>query len=343
MRSQLDLSIPLYTFGRHTAEVAAARAEVDQGKEKIRLSALEVRRQVQRAYHTLVLSQQSQSLLEEGQGYLERAQRYIETSLDEDRGTVTETDRLRLEVVAAEIEARLAEARRGQQIARAGLRTLAGLTEDQAIALPSPEPPDEELQPLAAYVEQGGARHPELLAAQAQWRARRALQRAARASFFPEIRLVGELDFAYSNVVDDQLSPFVNDPFNYLRYGVGVSLRWSFDFLTDRARLHQAEARERQAAAEERATRSSVTRAVEEAFINVKEDQHLMAARHRGRRAARGWLVSVMQGIDIGVLDPPELVDALKAYFEQSFLYLQALSQLRASLGQLELASGKTE
>jgi hypothetical protein len=50
-----------------------------------------------------------------------------------------------------------------------------------------------------------------------------------------------------------------------------------------------------------------------------------------------------MQGIDVGVLEPPELVDALRAYFEQSFLYYDSVARLNASIDRMELAVGGDE
>ena len=38
------------------------------------------------------------------------------------------------------------------------------------------------------------------------------------------------------------------------------------------------------------------------------------------------------------MLDPPEAVEALKAYFEQSFLYIQAVTELNTALRSLELS-----
>ena len=48
----------------------------------------------------------------------------------------------------------------------------------------------------------------------------------------------------------------------------------------------------------------------------------------------------MLQGLDVGVLDPPELVDALKAYFEQGFHYWRAVAELNASIDHLERVAG---
>jgi outer membrane protein TolC len=340
VRTQLDVRIPVYTFGRLWAERDAALRDIEVGRDDVRSKQRQVLEQVQRAYYTLQLARQSQSLLDEGRGYIGRAQRYIDRSLEDDRGDVTETDRLQVEVIDAEVEARTADARRGIRIATAALRTLAGLGADEAIATPPLEPAPLTLGKLPDYQRAAAEARPELAAAEERLAAARARRRAARASFFPEIAFVTNLDHAYSNIIDDQLNPFVYDPYNHLRFTFGLTLRWDLDFGTDRARVHQAEARIREAEADGEALRQRVGLEVEQAYIDVDENQRVVEARHRARRASRGWLISILQGIDVGVLEPPELVDALRAYFEQSFLYLEAVSSLNASIDRLGLVVG---
>ena len=341
VRVEADLSLPLYTFGRLDAERDAARERVTVGREEVRLTRDQVRLKVVRAYYSLLLAEQSRSLLEEGQGYIKRAQRVIDRSLEEDDGMVTESDRLQVMVLDAEVDARMSDARRAIALARAALRVLGGLDRDEVVATPALEPAACTLRPLEEYVESALKNRPEVAAARARTREGESRVRAERARYFPEIRLVGNLDYSYSNVVDDQNNPFVYDPANYLRYGLGLSMRWGLDFMTDRARVRQADARVRESRAGEEDVVRDVSLQVEQSRIDVESFQALVDARARGRRAARGWLVSILQGIDVGVLEPPELVDALRAYFEQSFLYYEAVAQLDTAIAALRVASGE--
>ncbi len=343
VRAELDLSIPIYTFGRHTAQRDAARERVEVGRADLELTRSQVREKVVRAYFALQLAENSRSLLKEGQGYIVRAQEFIDRSLEEDDGVVTESDRLRVEVLAAEVEARLSDARRAVALAKAALKVPAGLDEDDEIATPPLEPTPFELDELERYRARAEAQRPEVKAAKALVRAEELQVKAERARYLPALTVDGYLDYAYSNVIDDQLNPFVNDPGNYFHFGIGLSLRWDLDFATDWARVNQAEARLEGAKARAEQANLEVAHRVERAYIDVAAYQKLVSARRRGRRASRGWLFSVMQGIDLGVLEPPELVDALRAYFEQSFLYYEAVARHEIALGELRIASGELE
>lgn len=343
-RLQVDLTLPLYGFGRLPAARDAARSEVEAGRADLQQARRQTRARVQQAWTALQLARQTQSLLEEGRSYLGRAKRHVDESLEAGSERIRESDRLQLLVVEAELEARLSDTRRAVRLALAALRLLVGGDEGtEPLEVPTPplEPREQELGELQAYLDEALERRADLTAAQARTAAASARRRAARAGFFPELRLVADLDYAYSNVVDDQRTPFAADAFNYLRYGVGLQLTWGLDFGTDTARLRQAEARVRQSRAEQQAARDRITLEVEEAYIAVEETEAVMLARRRGRRASRGWLFSIMQGIDLGVLEPRELVDALRAYFEQSFLYLDALSRFNGSVSNLELTVGR--
>jgi len=340
VRARLLAVFPLYTFGRLTAERRAARQEVAAARARVEATRAETRLRVHRAYWSLLLAEQTASLLEEGQGYIGRARGFIEDQLDADEGTVTETDRLRVEVLDSEVEARLSESRKARRIAGAALRLLADIDGDAPVERVDLEPLAMKLRPVSFYAETAQGARPEIEEAKARVRAASEGTKAARARYFPELRLVSDLSYSYSNVVDDQASPFSSDAWNYLRYTVGLSLRWDFDILSDRAKVRQAEARHDQARAEERRSTTEVTRDVEDAYVTVEEGRHVVAARKRGRRAARGWLFAIMQGIDVGVLEPAELVDALQAYFEQSFLYMESVARLNTSIATLEVAAG---
>jgi len=340
LRAQLSASVPIFTFGRLSSERREARELVEAGQEDLERARARTRARLHRAYNTMLLGAHTLSLLEQGQGHVERAQRHIEEQVEHDEGSVTETDRLRVEVLAAEVEARQSDARRAQRLGAAALRLLAGLEADAVIALPSLEPHPGLAQRLEALQESALELRPEVRAAQARLRASRASVTAARASYLPEIRLVADLTYGYASTVDDQLSPFVNDPFNFFRYGAGISLSWGLDFLTDLARHRQARARRDEARAQARGARERAREEVERAHVAVEESARLVAARRRGRRAARGWMFAVLGGIDVGVLEPEELVDALTAYFEQSFRYLEAVSEHNTAVTELEIASG---
>ncbi len=338
-RLQLRLSLPLITFGRLQADREAVRRDLAASSGRAAEVRRRTRNRVQRAWTALQLARQSMSLLEEGESYLSRANRYVEGAIGDEDGGITESDQLQLQVVGAEVDARLSDARRAIRLAAAALRFLADLPEGTEIETPPLEPRTVELGTLESYINTALEVRPDVASAGEMTEAADARRRSARAGFFPELRLTGYLDYAVSNVVDDQLNPFVSDSFNYLRYGVGLQMSWGLDFMSDRARLHQAEARLRRASADEASARTLASLEVEEAFIAVEESRAIVDARRRGRRASRGWLVSVMQGIDVGVLDPPELVDALRAYFEQSFLSLEAISRLNASITHLAIVT----
>lgn len=340
VRAEVTASFPLYTFGRLTAERDAAREAVEAGRGRAAAVEAETRLRVHRAYWALVLATETEALLDEGRGYIGRAQDYIEERLEADEGGVTETDRLRVEVLDAEVEARAADARKARRLAAAAVRLLGGLGEGDEVALAPLSPVEVDLRPLAFYLKAAEGARPEVEAARAEARAAAARVRAAKAAYLPELRAVGELTYSYSDVVDDQASPFVNDPFNYFRYGLGLALRWDLDLLSDHARVRGAEARRDAAEAGVRRELSAVALEVEDAHASVEEGLRVVEARRRARRAARGWMVAVLQGIDVGVLEPEELVDALRAYFEQGFQHMEAVARLNTAVAALEVASG---
>lgn len=155
-RTQLNVSQPIFTFGRLTAgiDAAEASAQASRAREQAALAQLELN--VKRAYYGFKLAHAVAMSLEEALGYVKRAEVLVQKDLDEDRGEMTITDKLRLQTTRIETEAQLLEVQRGAAIAKAGLRALIGPEapsnleiDDEPAPLPSLNP-----EPLSHYLEE---------------------------------------------------------------------------------------------------------------------------------------------------------------------------------------------
>ena len=98
--------------------------EASRSKESGQVADVELN--VRKAYWGAKLARELLSMLDEGLDYLNDAQKKIEEELADGSGNASVADRLRLRTMRADIEARSLEARRGADLAKAGLRALIG-------------------------------------------------------------------------------------------------------------------------------------------------------------------------------------------------------------------------
>jgi outer membrane protein TolC len=340
-RIELKVGMPLYTFGKLYAARQAAAAGVDAGRAQLDAARLQVVTDVTRAYQGVKVAREILHTIAEGRDYLDKAMKKIEEDIESSRGEATETDRLRLKVLTAEVDARTLEA---QSLARLGLAALRVLVPDAPGDLDVDDAPlvavDKEPRPLSYYVELARLGRPEIRLVDAGLAARRAAEDVERARIYPDLLLVGTLNWAYAPSVDDPPNFFANDPFNGFAAGIGALLRIPLDYPLKLARLDRAAAERREMEARRRQALGGIGLDIERSYAELQEARARMVVSQGGERAARAWLVATYQNLMLGLVEPKELTDALLAFFTLKLRALQAVYDVNANWTALGRAVG---
>lgn len=340
-RLDLKLAQPLYTFGKLDSARRAAEAGVQATEAQLAIARRDIGYDVTRAYYGLKLARDILFTIEEGQDYLRKVIARVEEQLDTGKGDATESDRLRLRVLEAEIDARVGEARRLADTTLAVLRTLAsGAPSEFDIDEGPLEVREVRLGDVARYVELARRSRPEARALDAGVRARRALEDLEFARFWPDLALVGQLAWGYAPSVDDPENLFASDPFNTFSAGFGAVLTLGLDHPLKLSRFRRAQAETRELMQRRRQALDGIELEVEKTVAELAEAQARMDATRRGEKAARSWLVATYQNLMLGLVEPKELTDALLAFFTLRLRYLQSVYDLHAGVAALERVVG---
>jgi outer membrane protein TolC len=331
-------AVPLWTFGKITSAGEAAEAQVKVGEQNIQKAKNEVRLSVRQAFYGTLLARDALSLLAEATDRIDKYLPRVEEKVQAGEGD--DIQLLKLRIHRAELEARRSEAQKQERIALASLRFVTGLG-------PGLDVPDHPLHrvthvlgPLAQYLTAARLFRPEVNMARAGVLARRAQLELERARFYPDLALAMSFSRSYAPEVADQLNPFVRDEANYLRYGAGLVMSWSLDFLPRAARVAQAAAQLEEIRATERYALGGVGVEVETAFAEAEDAGRRLEAYSSASRYARQWLVKVQQGIDVGTYDDPEIIDPAKEYALKRFLQMSATLDYNMAMAKLALATG---
>jgi outer membrane protein TolC len=330
--------VPLWTFGKITAGIDAAAAQTKVGEQNIRKAKNEVRLSVRQAYYGVLLARDALALLDEA---LARVDKYLPRAEEKVRaGQGDDIQLLKLKIHSAELHARRSEAQKQERIALAGLQFLTGVG-------PSLDVPNEPLRrvphqlgPVTQYLTAARLFRPEINMARAGIVARRALLDLERARFYPDIGFALSASRSYAPEIDNQLNPFVQDDANYVRYGLGLVLKWSLDLLPRAAKVAQAEAQLEEIRATEQYALGGVGVEVQTAFAEAEDAQHRLEAYSDASRYARQWLVKVQEGIDVGTFDDEDIVDPAKEYALRRFAQMSATLDYNVAMAKLALATG---
>ena len=341
-RTDVKLVQPLWDFGKISAGVSAAEAGVTVTTGRGAGARADVELNVRKAYWGLKLARELRSMLEEGEGYLDSAQKKIEKQLADGSGNATVTDRLRLRTVRTEIEVRLLEAKRQEEIARSGLRALLNLdpAEDLDVDDEDFEPLEVPDHPLAYYEEQARLSRPEVRTLEYAVVAKRALAKLEHRKLYPDLVLIGQLSFAYAPTIDSPTNAFASNPFNGFGGGVAAALRLPLDFGPKLARGDRTHAEADEIEARHQEALGGVAFEVSKAFLELSEAETRLVEVHKGEKAGKAWVAAVTQNFALGLADARDFSDALLQSFKMRTFALQAVYDLNTSTATLSRATG---
>ena len=341
-RTDLKLVQPIWDFGKISAGVSAAEAGVVVTTGRQAGARAEVELNVRKAYWGLKLARELRSMLEEGEGYIDTAQKKIEKQLADGDGNATVTDKLRLRTVRTEIEVRLLEAKRLEEVARSGLRALLGFDSPEDLDVDDEDfealevPP----RPLAYYEDQARVSRPEVRTLDSAVKAKRALALLEHRKLYPDLVLIGQISFAYAPTIDSPQNAFANNPFNGYGGGIAAAMRLPLDFGPKLARGDRTRAEADEIEARRLEALGGVGYEVSKAYLELSEAETRIGEVTKGEKAGKAWVAAVTQSFALGLADARDLSDALLQSFKMRTFSLQAVYDLNISTATLARATG---
>jgi outer membrane protein TolC len=341
-RLNLEIRLPIYTFGKLSAGKEAARRGVETEEAKRVGRENQVIFDVKEMYFGFLLSRQISDVLSEISTNLENAIETATERLETGDESIAQRDVLKLRVAYSRLAQEARKVVTGQQLARAGLMRAMGLdpeapfeTADRRLV-----PADVNLKPLHAYVDELFRNNPQWRRLRAGIEARRARVVMARSEYFPVLFVAGGVEYARAPNRRDQKNPFVKDDFNFLSPGGALGMRWSLNFGTTRLNVETAEAELAKLRVQERAARSGLPLEVRKAYAAVEEARDKMTIAREGRKAGRGLLVTAMSSFTLGVGDAEDLFTGLGLYAESAAGYYESIHDHNMALAELSRSVG---
>jgi len=332
--AQLDITQPLYTFGKIAHARSAARAGLAAQQALADETAGDLAVDAARAYWGIKTARELGYMLDDGIDEITKALAKIDER-NADAPDVSIQDRQRVAVLLAEARVQRADAMMGETQALAGLRALVGAPDadvdaDELAAVTRPIP-----------ATASGQQRPQALAARSGAVAADELAELAAAYYWPDLALVGSAVIARATGVDDPPSAFANDPFNRSGAGLVLAMQWTLEPWTVKARVDRARAEASKARALSELAALGAGYDAQTALAEATASFAKVAAAADGEKAARTWLASVLQADAIGTAEPKDLADAYIAWFQMRARWVQAVFQWNVAVVRLDRAVGE--
>jgi outer membrane protein TolC len=332
--AQMDLTQPVYTFGKISHARSAARAGLAAQQALANEAAGDAAADAAKAYWGLKLARELGYMLDDGIETITDAQKHFD-----ERKDVTIQDRQRVAVLLAEAKAQRADAAQAETQALAGLRAI---TNDPQADIDDLElaPVERKLADLARTDDVAKLR-PQSVAAASGAVAAKELAAFEAAHYYPDLAVVGTAFVARAQGVDDPPGAFANDPYNRTGAGIVVAIQWQLEPWTVRAKTAQARAAAHKAKAQAELAAVGAAYDAATALSEARAAQDKLDATGVGEKAARAWLASVLQNEAVGTAEAKDLADAYIAWFQTRARWLQAVYQWNLAVVRVGRATGE--
>ncbi len=341
IRSSVDLIYPIYTFGKLGSLKNAADFSVKAAENNLKSKEVEISMQVAQAYYGIILFNDILSVLSDGEKRLIEAKKKLKELLDREEGNVTEKDLYKLDYYSSELYFRIAETRKGLEIAKSSLKTLCNIEEN----IETKESnliinPSEEIN-LTEYISKSKENRYEVRSIKNLKKAMEQLAQAQKRAYFPDIFLGGGLRFSHSNFDFDERNPWIRDDFNYFGFAVGLGARINLEIGAKYGKEVQTYAQFMKYQYLEEALLNAVELQTKKLYEEYMEAKHNFETYSRGEKAAKKWLTTETMNYNIGLGDTKGLIDALVAYAQSSIIKNKSIYDMKMKKLILDLYAGQ--
>lgn len=341
-KSSAKVTLPIYTFGKVRHAQRAARNGVVVGELGIDYTREEIGFLVRQAYYGAQMAKSSLSIIEDALKRFRGAKSDIKKSLKEENGRFTTNDLRKLLVQEADIRAKHLEVIALNEQATEALRLAANLPIGADVALDSYllKPVEIETRSDAEFLELALSVRLDLQMSQSAVAARQAQVDMARADFYPNIALVGAIEYAKGTTAEEPNDPFASDPYNYLNWGVVVGATWNLDFAVLRSDLKRARSKLVQQQKSESLLKQRVRLDLVSKISDLRRRGKEIKIREQARSASKSWLVSNTLNFGLGLTNIDQLLKSLTAYSRSKLNYLMSVYEYNLAVARVSKEVG---
>lgn len=341
LHADIQLLLPLYTFGKIDAGKSATKHLVGAQEALLQRARDQATYDAARAYWGYQTARNAGDSIEKVRSRLADAKTTADKLLKEESDQITTADRLKLDYLSEEIEAQQASALKSRDLAIAGMRALLALKPDAPLDVLQETLPDPPAQPaLEQVMARALDRRPEIRATDEAVKARTAQVELETAKLWPDIGLAAGGQYTEDTNASNPTSPFAYNPYHSLSPYVAVGFRGTFEIPQKLARRRQAQADLQEALAMRRGAEQLVRVEVQQALGDLAEARAKVD--RYTKETAVGKQLAAQAGVafDSGLGEARELLEDTLLYARADGARLEALYDAQLAWAALEKAAG---
>jgi outer membrane protein TolC len=342
-RGDATLVQPLYTFGKISENMKAATHGIEVDRAKKEQSRNEIALKVKEYYYGLLLARELKELLLDVKEDLTKAKDKAAKLLEKGSSNVDEIDIYKLDTFSGEVDKYLEEAKKGEALALAALRTRMNLPADAHLEISTERLTVDDERPagLQTLLNESRDKRPEYRQLREGLQARKALVEAAKAAWYPDLFLAGYLSGAYAEKRDRISNPWVPDEFNHYWGGVALGIKWKIDFGITRAKVAGEQAQYNRLLSTRDYAERNIPLQIRKSYLELQEAEKSIEATREAYKSAKKWSVAAISNFDFGIGQAKEIFDGLQEYARMRGAYFQSIYNYKIALANIVYATGE--
>lgn len=334
---------PIYTFGRLSSGITAARERAEVQDARGREIADGVRANVQHLYGSRLYALSMQPCLENARSILDEAVKTAADLYDRATGDVTLPDLMRLRYGAGEIQRYLRQAKDGSELATRALCQAMGLSSDASVEfadnkLPAPSGDVPSLETLVTSARRDRPEFAELAHGRAAVTAWEESERKADLPMLA-IALAGQADT--SPVRPKGYSATWYNTYNDYFVGGALGLQLNLNPAMSAARAAEASAKGEWVQAEEALADTGIPLQVFKARQALMQNRDLAAVAEEEVRNTQKWMTFAAAAYASGTGEAKDVLEGVAAYAQSKKAYYDHLLGVWQAQADLEQAIGR--
>ena len=336
-RTELEFIQPIYPVSRGRQIKSAAENGVGVEEADLLKAQNEAAFEVKKLYHSLLLAQDLLNLVQRLQEELEGQRGEIEES-----PTLPMSNLFKFELALIELNKQEREAATQLDLAQRALAWQTGIGDAASLQLRARwlAPVQTREMNLDTLQTRALSQRPDWRKLQAGIAATKALHKAAKEAYKPQVFIGGGVRFAIAPGRTDQRNPFVKDEFNLFSGAAFIGVRQSLEFHLLAADVAKAEAEYRQLSSMKEHAQRGAQLDVQRAHAQYLQTESDLEAARQSRSLARQWLKEAKDEYEF---DPDQLKELISAFESWALIeqqYFQSIYDFNVSVATLEMACG---
>ncbi len=322
LRLKAQFMMPIYTFGKFMNGRDAALAGVEVSEAQAEIGELKLRKEAATYYWSWVMANEMLDLMKPAVKKVTEAEEKLKKMLYEEKEGVSQKHLVKLRIEKEKLMYRLKGLELQHETLKAALDKILGdnwKIADTRIAKQSYERDYDSIltymsneSPYRRYLSSG-------------LDALENLYDYEVCNLFPDFGLAGYFEYKYTSSVYENDYPYADSPYNGWDGEVGIGITMNINFVEQARKIQKAKAKWKAMVAKANFMEKTVPVLIKKKYNELKALESQVKHVKNARKYAKGWMTMEFSNYESGFNNTNDLIDAVKAYFENEYLYLKSV------------------